>query len=1419
MWKEQGVTFWKKFTITFRSFTNRHGVIKEISNNSPKFEDFIDQAFIFIHENFVEGREGKARNFIDDIAKLAQNRERFKDLDSKSFAKDPFYLRDTRDLFRRFFGPPDQKSSYLKVYVVSPIYLRFGGSAIRCLRRWLDAPTLDEGDESYWVPSEILINGNANKCSNVIMCEKCLDDCSTKYFREKFNGKRNGPSFVSYWKLGDPRFNDEKNPLYAPFMNELSDWRDTLTGDNFRDFLHYAKFAYGSDSDKCQECLILSSRKCDPMDSITVGECKSEGRKKKKKRKKKNKAKLAGIDVDNEIDDLVAHIEGEKELVNMPQSTVAGARWPQSIVPFQQEESVNNSPSPKKKKNLTDPIKTLEDYRAGMMQARDDLPKNSRIGGYKAHLIENEATGERELTITVQALKGEEGRSPRPRVVISQNCFPLSAQMIRGHLDNLPDRMEWYEGDCWCACVLNYSVEEKENPSNFTIKVVGPDEDTTKRTMFKLLFYVGRRKTRPCPGWVMEEDDVVACILPDDCPPQDGLTIVIIKGFNFQDRLTDQEKQSMIKGEDIAKQPDRVLMTIKGENIKKLIEDENGREVFRMLLDLSNYSNELSKGNPEGGSSSFQPTSYIIDQNVVRATSEPPVWSQIEKEPETFELFFKIPKENEEGLQSIGFQTINHSFFDKEPMNNIVPSEGVFCLRCKQNRRLCQCGPFKRFVELDPCGMKGFQKSQREEMDLRVRDRKPVFEEVLLKTFENHTKLKEKHKQRLKEITDKMQSVEEVIESREELYDLINNVMIEENLQEIVFQNDEDEKRDWERAVGFGKGCKVNGVNDIAAKKGKVEKERKVNDMKENRFKRDEQKDTKTPIKKGSENQKNELRHSKRKPLENSGNERKVKEKDHSDAKGKNCVKSEVKVEGKHSKVKLTEKGAVENARTKRNEEKEDLEKSGILGIERVGLDTIYYDDNDDDEWETEESTATESADEEPVHCFVAEKATSKTDNNQDNSIKNQSAGQEGCGREPSEAEIESLAKLMEQSDGPGLEVKVRVEATRTEEVKVESEAAKTDEDIDQWNKNKRQAEVTVVEQSGLLMNDQATMLEKRNENKEHQKKFTAGFEQVSIDQDSKESTPLAQEKSEEIPKENGLVVEDHGKPSSTENRELEQGQEKLEKNVQNLRHKEEEEQKSETSTDIQQPKEEEKSATSNDTKQPKEEQEISATSSDIKDPKVEEESTISIDIKQLKEKEEEKSDTSNDIQQPIEEQEKSATSTDINDPRVEEESATPSDIKQPKEEEKEEKPETSNDIKQNKDEEKSAASSDIKEPEAMKGNKSNLNTGTEPENSAENGGPDLENKNKEDSNSKEEILYPLESNPVKYENSNRSLKKCSSCGSEEPAPKAYKKCLKCKLEGIASARYYCGKVCQTSDWRVRHKEEHKKNLLDRVLQ
>lgn len=58
-----------------------------------------------------------------------------------------------------------------------------------------------------------------------------------------------------------------------------------------------------------------------------------------------------------------------------------------------------------------------------------------------------------------------------------------------------------------------------------------------------------------------------------------------------------------------------------------------------------------------------------------------------------------------------------------------------------------------------------------------------------------------------------------------------------------------------------------------------------------------------------------------------------------------------MKVEGKNLKVKLIEKGVVDNVNVRRNEGKEDLDKSGILGMEGVGFDIIYNDDDDDDEW------------------------------------------------------------------------------------------------------------------------------------------------------------------------------------------------------------------------------------------------------------------------------------------------------------------------------------------------------------------------------------------------------------------------------------------------------------------------------------
>lgn len=56
---------------------------------------------------------------------------------------------------------------------------------------------------------------------------------------------------------------------------------------------------------------------------------------------------------------------------------------------------------------------------------------------------------------------------------------------------DLPEKMEWYEGWNWCASVLNFEEEEKDQcskPTNFTIKVNGKEEESVKRTMFKCKF-------------------------------------------------------------------------------------------------------------------------------------------------------------------------------------------------------------------------------------------------------------------------------------------------------------------------------------------------------------------------------------------------------------------------------------------------------------------------------------------------------------------------------------------------------------------------------------------------------------------------------------------------------------------------------------------------------------------------------------------------------------------------------------------------------------------------------------------------------------------------------------------------------------------------------------------------------------------
>ncbi|XP_062574312.1 uncharacterized protein LOC134236151 [Saccostrea cucullata] len=1257
MWKEQGLSFWKKFIITFRSFTNRHGAIKEISSNSKKFEDFIDQAFIFVQENFVEGREGKAKTFIDDVAKLAQNRDRFKDLDSKSFAKDPFYMRDTRDLFRRFFGPPDQKASYLKVYVVSPIYLRFGGSVCRCLRRWLDAPTMEEGDESYWVPPENQSNGNEKPRSTVIMCKPCLDDCSTKYFREKISGKRNGPSFIDYWTLGDPRFNDKNNPLYDLSANEFSDWRDTLSIEKFRDFVHYAKFQYGDESNKCQECLNLSNKREDPMDSISVADCRSDGHK-KKKRKKKSKVKPTADDVDNDIDDLVAHIEGEKQLDQMPVSTFAGAKVPDTVIPIKKNEDKNqNKPvSNKKKKIYEERTKIMEGFKSDILQANDDLPRNSRLEGFNVVRIEDDKTGSSELTVSIKAIKGEEGRSPRPKMTRYQSSYPLTAQMIRSHLENLPERLEWYEGDCWCACVLNYATEEKENPTDFTIKVSGPDEDTTKRTMFKLLFYVGRRKSRSCPGWVMEDDDVVACILPDDCPDQEGLSISIIKGFHFLDRLSNDEQKTMVKTEEAEKPAEKVLMTVRGKDVEKLLQNELGKGVLKVILDT--YGNNAINGNTGGTINLNAPFSDKIGKE-----QEQPIWTQIQKDPEKFELFFMVSKSTEPQLQKRGFTTVDYSLFEKDPMNKYMPWERVFCLRCKRNRRICTCGPFKKFVELEQTRMEPVNVTKREDLDLRLGTnmRKPILQDILNREFENHASLKEKDKQRFEQLKANLQSVPEVDEekAKEEMRDFIASVLIKRKM--------EEEKERPKKVLLFGSGLSKDGVSRISQVKTVEESGKKDKAQ-------------------GIYNPNNR----KGRVYRTVVNEKSRSREPRSTAILIRPPEKKLSVNG----TKEIQKGSMDKMAGRQKEEEEKKienakDKEKTPEDAPVGLESIDNED-DDNEW----TSTDDESDDEKKEDIQPLQTKSKEPNIPDDSADCAKPQVEKENNEDTISAGEGEIKAIEQSPIQGPEVEVNKDDI--ERSKDESSVLEVDKDQVMKSEGDESKPVDAKGQ-GTKINEEVQMV--------------TGVEGGPVTTDENQS---ANSEEGEAP------IKEEGKPTSLEQKEI------IENNPEN-----------------------------------------SSLAKESDSPVTDQE----------------RSTNTEETQAEVADQEKSVTEENLSA----EEKATQTTAEQ-------------------------TGSLEINGNESITTLTEQNSTQTD-----QDGKPQDEGSNQHQVLTDKKDEVPSTTEPVieKREVLGGILKCCSFCNTEEPAPKTYKKCLKCKQEGIISARYYCGKNCQTSDWKIRHKGEHKENLLD----
>ncbi|XP_013410218.1 axoneme-associated protein mst101(2) [Lingula anatina] len=269
MWIDQGKKFWLRFVITFQSFSVHYGVIKEFPGKQDNYHEFIEEAFRYITEHYCEGKANMARNLVLDVVVVAQHRHSLQFLESKSYAKDPFYNKDTRDVFRRLFGSPGDKTSYVKVYFLLPLYIKFGGSVCHCLRRWLDAPETDPMDDTYWTPPKSESNyykyvGQKEKPQTEVdhgrlvpvkpkyglhSCYFFPDDYDIDvecYVQERLNGAYNKPLFVLDWAHGDPRFyKDPENPLYDPTAQPGTDWRDRIMFPDYYYFREYVHRKFG----------------------------------------------------------------------------------------------------------------------------------------------------------------------------------------------------------------------------------------------------------------------------------------------------------------------------------------------------------------------------------------------------------------------------------------------------------------------------------------------------------------------------------------------------------------------------------------------------------------------------------------------------------------------------------------------------------------------------------------------------------------------------------------------------------------------------------------------------------------------------------------------------------------------------------------------------------------------------------------------------------------------------------------------------------------------------------------------------------------------------------------------------------------------------------------------------------------------
>ncbi|XP_035227422.1 uncharacterized protein LOC118199638 [Stegodyphus dumicola] len=163
MWTEEGLTYWLRFLMTFKS-TLENNVVKRPECCIVPFRIgavLLNFVYISIHQKFIEGKCNSANQLIKHIFTLARF---FSNLaDSNSVHRNPFNTKDSREAFRNLLGKPD----FLEDYPMSMVafactaYFEFAGAICSLLKRWISEPDLTEAElkkvdisNYYWMPFE-----------------------------------------------------------------------------------------------------------------------------------------------------------------------------------------------------------------------------------------------------------------------------------------------------------------------------------------------------------------------------------------------------------------------------------------------------------------------------------------------------------------------------------------------------------------------------------------------------------------------------------------------------------------------------------------------------------------------------------------------------------------------------------------------------------------------------------------------------------------------------------------------------------------------------------------------------------------------------------------------------------------------------------------------------------------------------------------------------------------------------------------------------------------------------------------------------------------------------------------------------------------------------------------------------------------